>query len=87
MADKPIVDERVYAGTVLRDPDTRAVTGIRFQVWLTGGQAAVTIQEAPPSVDLSQLETFRAALAELAAVLSEASRSPERILWHLREQD
>lgn len=77
-------DKRVYAGTYLRDPDSGDITGIRFEVRLTSGDATVSILKSPPSIDLSQPDMLRAALAELAAILSEATRKPERILWHLR---
>jgi hypothetical protein len=87
ISDDGSPDKRVYAGTILRDPDTRRITGVRIGVQLTSGDATISILESPPSVDLSQLDMLRAALDELAAILSEATRKPERILWHFRESD
>jgi hypothetical protein len=86
MASDQTVDQHVYAGTLFQEPGSGAITGVRFHVWLRSGRAAVTIEDPPPSVDLSHADTFRAALWELAAILSEAARSPDRILWHLPDK-
>jgi hypothetical protein len=82
--DRPL-DQRIYAGTYLRDPDSPRITGIRFQVWLTCGETTVSIQEPPSLFDLSQTDNLQAALGELAAILAEAAQKPERILRHLRQ--
>jgi hypothetical protein len=76
----------VFVGGLLRDPDSKRISGITFAVQLAHGQAQVSILEAPPSIDLSQPDTFRLALGEIGKALMEAAQTPERLHWHPHQQ-
>ena len=76
----------VFVGSLLRDPDSHRITGIRFVVALDHGQVQVSILEAPPEVDLSLPDTFRLALGEIGKALMEAAQNPEQLHWHPRPQ-
>jgi hypothetical protein len=45
MTSGQIVDQHVYASTLFQAPESGAITGVRFHVWLRSGKATVTIEE------------------------------------------
>jgi hypothetical protein len=75
----------VFIDAIIKDDQTGRNIGISFDLLVSQGEATISIREVPPSLEISQRETFPAVLQELGQALIEAAQNPERIHWYPRE--